>query len=254
MSRIKKRQKGTTERKGLRRLRLPEIRPFRTGFPTGRDIVHSVIMDLVMSQQMGEVDKWQLDDMFMHTEPTLRVTRVALGEEHISPGRGATLVSQPCDGVGQAILALRLAQVLRALRHALDAPGPTDPEVLSPSRQIRQHGIAARLVVGAVRDRRPTLVRNYRLVLRPEERNIIVLHETPVQLQRAAGGIDAQHPELTHRPPHAIPAIRAAQIAAALVKAVNNVALGRARDGYLVVIEISRTGRVNERGEDRVNV
>nr|GMD19841.1 hypothetical protein KK1_020165 [Ipomoea batatas] len=192
MSRIKKRQKGTTERKGLRRLRLPEIRPFRTGFPTGRVAAFDGNYNLVICCNV----------IFFFIKSKFNSFSILFTNQ----------------------------AVLRALRHALDAPGPTDPEVLSPSRQIRQHGIAARLVVGAVRDRGPTLVRNYRLVLRPEERNIIVLHETPVQLQRAAGGVHAQHPELTHRPPHAIPAIRAAQIAAALVKAVNNVALRGARD------------------------
>lgn len=95
---------------------------------------------------------------------------------------------------------------------------------------------------------------DHRLILHPEERDIIVLDETPLELQRAAGGVDAEHPELTHRPPHAVPAIRAAQIAAALVKAVNNVALGGAGDGYLKVVEVGGVRRVDKRREDRVDV
>jgi len=59
---------------------------------------------------------------------------------------------------------------------------------------------------------------------------------------------------LTHRVGDAVPAVRAADVAAALEEAVDDVAGGRAGDGDLEVVEVGEGGRVDEGGEYGVDV
>lgn len=184
---------------------------------------------------------------------TLRVARVALGEVHLRPGGGPTIGFEPLDCSRKTILALRGTQVSGALRHTLKIPIRAAPEGLgSPigRLQIRQHSVPPSQRVRGQPNGRPTFLGHHRLVLHPDERRIVVLHETAFELQRAAAGGVAERAELSDRTRHAARALVVAEVAAALEEAVDGVGGGRG-EGEVVVV--GEGGGVDERGEERVD-
>lgn len=184
---------------------------------------------------------------------TLGVARVAFGEVHLCPGGGPTVGFEPLDGSRETILALGGTQVSGALRHTLKIPIPTGSERLgSPigSLQIRQHSVPPSQRVRGQPNGRPTFLGHNRLVLHPDERRIVVLHETALELQRAAAGGVAERAELGDRTRHAARALVVVEVAAALEEAVDGVGGGGGKGEVVVVGERSRA---DERGEERVD-
>jgi len=184
---------------------------------------------------------------------TLGVARVALGQVHLCPGGGPTVRFQPLDGTGETILALGGTQVSGTLRHTLKIPIRARPEgLVSPIRrlQIRQHSVPPGQRVRGQPNGRSTFLGHHRLVLHPDERRIVVLHEAAVELQRAAAGGVAERAELSDRTRHAARALVVAEVAAALEEAVDGVVGG---DGEGEVVVVGEGGGVDERGEERVD-
>ena len=64
----------------------------------------------------------------------------------------------------------------------------------------------------------------------------------------------AHVPELADSAGDAVRAVAGSEVTAALVQAVNDVALGGAGEGDFEVVEVGSGGRVNEGGEDGVDV
>lgn len=194
----------------------------------------------------------------MRVIPTFRVARVALSQVHLPGSGGPTLSFQPLDGISKAILALAGAQIPGALRHTVIIPRITGPErLIHPiigRLQIRQHIIPPGQRNRSQPDRRSTFLDNLRLVLHPKERDIVVLDEAPVELQRAAARGETECAELTHRARNAARAPVVVEVAAALEEAVDGVR--RARAGALVngeVVVVGEGGRVDQGGKDRVD-
>lgn len=187
--------------------------------------------------------------------PTFRVPRVALRQEHLSPPGGPTLRSQPSDGIRYTILALARTQIPHALRHTLHIPRSTRPErLIRPIRrfQIRQHIIPAGQRVGGQPHRRPTFPQDQRLVLRPQERGIIILNETTVELQGGAAGVGAEGAKLGDGGGDAAGAVGGGEVAAALEEAVERGVLrGGGRDGEVIVG--GEHGGVDQGGEEGVD-
>ena len=179
--------------------------------------------------------------------PTNGVPRVTLPEKHVTVIRCAAIALQARDRLRHAVLALAVAQVAGALRHAVYPTGPTDAKVPTGGGESGEHGVAAPHGVGVVPDRRPALLQHHRLVRRAEERGVVVLHEAAVELHRAAARAAADVAGARDGSGHAGGAVRHGEVAAALVEPVHRVLLSGPHDREVVISRVSR--RVHQRGE-----
>lgn len=188
--------------------------------------------------------------------PGSGVPNIAFAEEHITPS-GRTAVSfEPSDCLPQAILTLVHAQVSHALPHTLHISRPPNSEQLGrPTRQqVTQHLVSpGQLVRVVVLGWGPTLPDHHSLVLYPEERDVVVLDEASLELDRPSARVHTEDPKLTQRALDASEAValRVGEVRAALVEAVDDV-VWRGAEGELV--ERSVRGRVDQGGEERVEV
>lgn len=165
--------------------------------------------------------------------PSSRVPSITLCQEHVPIIRGAAVVPQPSDRLRHAILTLREAEVPTTLRHTLHPTRPSNPERPTRTRQPGQNRIP---VTRIVTHRRPALLQHHRLVLFPDEALVVVLHEAPLQLHRAAARLRAQVAGAGDRGGDAGGAVRHGEVAAALVEAVDDVVGGGAADDGEVVV------------------
>jgi len=175
---------------------------------------------------------------------------VTFPQEHIPIFRSSTLTPQPSDRIPHTILTFRETQIPTTLRHALHLTRPADPKKPTRTRQTAQHRIP---LAGRARPQPhggPTPLQHHRLVLHAQERGVVVLHEAPVELHHAATRRRAKLAGSSDGTGNAGGAVRHSEVAAALVEAVDDVALAGAHHGELV--EGGVRGRVDQRGEKRV--
>jgi len=179
--------------------------------------------------------------------PTGGVPRITLPQEHVPVIRRAAVALQPRDGLRHAVLALAVAQVAAALRHASHSAGAAHPEVPSGGGEPCKQCVAAPHGVGVVPHGGPALLQHNRLVLCAEERLVVVLHEAAVELHRAAARPATDIAGAGDSARHAGGAVRHGEVAAALVEAGHRVLL-RGPHNREVVIRRERR-RVHQRGE-----
>lgn len=179
--------------------------------------------------------------------PAGGVPGITLPQEHVTVIRRAAVALQPRDGLRHAVLALAVAQVSGALRHAADSAGPANPEVPSSGREPGKHGVAAPHGVGVVPHRGPTLLQQNRLVLCAEERRVVVLHEAAVELHRSPARPTTYIAGAGDGARHAGGAVRHGEVAAALVEAGHRVLLRGSHHREVVIRRVR--GRVHQRCE-----
>lgn len=131
--------------------------------------------------------------------------------------------------------------------HALDVTGPTNPVKPTGVNERAQHGVPPAQPILVVALRRSTLLEHHRLVLDAEEGGVVVLDVAALQLEGPTAGLRAERAELTHRARDARGAVGHGEVAAALEEAVDDVVLGGAGDGEVVVGAVR--GRVDQGGE-----
>lgn len=179
--------------------------------------------------------------------PIRRVPRITLGQEHIPKNRLPTVALEPSDGLRHAILALPEAKITHTLGHALYVPGPTNPVKPTRARKRAQYSIPSGQPIHVVAHRRPTLLEHHSLVLNAKESGVVVLDVASLELERSATGLGAKGTELSHCSCDARGAVGHGEVAAALEEAVDDVVLGGAGDGEVVVGGVG--GRVDQGGE-----
>jgi len=177
---------------------------------------------------------------------------VTLPQEHIPIIRSSTLTPQPSDRIPHTILTLGETQIPTTLRHTLHITRPADPEIPARTGQPAHHRIPLTRPDRPESHRGPTPLQHDGLVLHTQECDIVVLDEAAVQLDRAAARCWAELPGAGDGTGDAGGAVRHGEVAAALVEAVDGVALAGPHHGEVVVGRVG--GRVHQRGQERVQV
>lgn len=171
----------------------------------------------------------------VNTGPTGGVPSITLPQKHIPKHRPTALRLQPPNRLRQAILALPHAQVPNTLRHPLNVLGPPNPVGSTRPIQPRKHRITSPHLIRALTIGRPTFLHHHSLVLRSNERDIIVLYEAALELHGAPTRLGAEGSEMGDGSGHTRGAVRHGHVGAALVEPVDDVLRARAHDGVLVV-------------------
>lgn len=152
--------------------------------------------------------------------PSIGVPGVTLDQEHISVIRSSALAPQPADSLRNAILALRIAQIPGALRHAPQPACPTNPKVPARAREPGQNRIP---LAEAVPGGGPALPQHHCLVFGPQELGIVVLHVASLELDCATARLLTQDSSTRDRAGDAGGAVRHGDVTAALVEAVGDI-------------------------------
>lgn len=167
--------------------------------------------------------------------PTGGVPRVTLSQEHVPVIRRPAIAPQPSDRLPEAILALREAQISRALSHPLHLPRPAHTERSARTRQAGQHGVPAGHGVRVVADGGPAFLEDDGLVLDAEEGGVVVLDVAALELDGAAAVLGAEDAGACDGACDAGGAVGHGEVAAALVETVDDVLGAGADDGVVVV-------------------